>query len=87
MQTKIKKWGNSQGIMISKRLLAQIGIDQPVDQNIDLTVKDNQLIIEKASNESRLDKLFQGFDSDAYFKQNEGSLEFDWGESVGKEAW
>ncbi|WP_461242597.1 AbrB/MazE/SpoVT family DNA-binding domain-containing protein [Secundilactobacillus muriivasis] len=87
MQTKIKKWGNSQGIMISKQLLTQIGIEHPIDQDIELSVKGNQLIIEKASNESKLDKLFEGFDSDKYFSENKGKLEYDWGESAGKEVW
>ena len=56
-------------------------------QDIELSVKGNQLILEKASNESKLDKLFEGFDSDKYFSENKGKLEYDWGEIASKEVW
>lgn len=87
METTIKKWGNSQGVMISKKLLSQIGIHQPVNQSIDIDVDGDRLIIKKISNESKIDKLFEGFDTEKYFKEHPGSHEVNWGSSVGKEAW
>ncbi|MCL2604189.1 MAG: AbrB/MazE/SpoVT family DNA-binding domain-containing protein [Defluviitaleaceae bacterium] len=50
MLSQVSKWGNSQGIRISKKLLqtAQIGLDEKVE----IKAKDNMLIILPASKKS-----------------------------------
>ncbi|MFT9451133.1 AbrB family transcriptional regulator [Liquorilactobacillus ghanensis] len=85
---KITKWGNSQGIRLSKDVLSQIGISSDGDQLVNLKIVGNRLIIEKASNESALAERFKGFNADEYFeKLNNKNREIDWGKPVGNEIW
>jgi len=81
----IKKWGNSQGIRIPKKMLRQIGIDDPINQTININVKDDELVIKKKPSKSKLAQRFEGFDLDKYYAENSDSQEMDWGEPVGKE--
>jgi len=87
MLTKINKWGNSNGIRLSKRLLSRIGIEDPVDQKINVEVEDNKLVITKADNCSKLMQRFKGFDLDNYYEHQQGDLEYGWGKDVGLEKF
>ena len=49
MRTSIKRIGNSQGVLIPKPLLAQIGLPREVE----LTVEDDALVIRKPSSPLR----------------------------------
>ncbi|MGV6943413.1 AbrB/MazE/SpoVT family DNA-binding domain-containing protein [Sphingobacterium kyonggiense] len=51
MKTKIRKIGNSFGIIISKKILEQIDVTDEVS----LTVKDSKIIIEAAKSKPRKD--------------------------------
>lgn len=82
----IDKWGNSQGIRIPKDMLSKIGIDNPVGQTVEIDVKGNSLTIQKKDSRSALQKRFENFDVEKYFKEN-GSREVDWGKPVGKEVF
>ena len=46
MITKVQKWGNSQGLRLSKELLADVRID--VGDSVDVTVHDGALVITPA---------------------------------------
>ena len=46
MVTKIQKWGNSQGLRVSKYILEQAKID--IGDEVDMTVKDGTIIIKSA---------------------------------------
>jgi antitoxin MazE len=44
--TKVQKWGNSQGLRLSKELLADVLID--VGDAVDVTVRDGALVVTPA---------------------------------------
>ena len=82
MQTKIQKWGNSQGLRISKDLLANASLE--VGDEVDVSLQDGALVIKpvkKVRGRYRLEDLVAGIPGDY---QPE---EVDWGEPSGKEAW
>jgi antitoxin MazE len=85
MQMRIAKWGNSQGIRLSKKLLAGIGIDDPLKQQVKVSIDNNKLIIEKAPKISKLADRFKDFDLREYRNANNESKEFEWGSNAGKE--
>lgn len=80
MITTLKKWGNGQGLRISKELMKILGIDS-IEQEIKIEVIDHKIVIEKAEREITIDNLFEGYDGD--YKPSE----YDWGEVEGREIW
>lgn len=74
---KISKWGNSQGIRLSKDDLNKAGFK--VEETIDLYVEDNKIILEKPKKELTLEELFANYDGDYHPE------EWDTGESIGDE--
>lgn len=85
MQVKITKWGNSQGIRLSKSMLASIGMTNPVGQRLEISVKKDKIVIEKVPSMSKLAERFKNFDSDCYRESNRDTKAFDWGINAGKE--
>lgn len=86
---KVVKMGNSQGVRIPKTILKQIGIGDSLGQELEVTVKNNQLLL-RVSKPSKptLDDIFKGFDLEGYRKATKNEpKEYDWGESVGREAF
>ena len=82
MQTKIQRWGNSQGLRISKDLLANASLE--VGDEVDVSLQDGALVItpvKKVRGRYRLEDLVAVIPGDY---QPE---EVDWGEPAGKEAW
>ena len=82
MLTKIQKWGNSQGLRITKNLLAdaQLGVGDEVD----ISVKDGIMIItpsKRKRGKHNLKELVERIPEDYQ------AGEVDWGEPVGKEVW
>ena len=60
MDTTIKRWGNSQGIIIPKTILAKMGIDDPDGQPVTLKIDaKGRLIIEKKNRLSKLESDFK----------------------------
>ena len=84
METKIKRWGNSYGIVIPKTALAQMELHDPANQYVTLMVTNKALVVKPKKLASSIDELFAGFDYDAY---NQESSEVDWGSPVGDEIW
>lgn len=82
MLAKIQKWGNSQGLRLSKTLLAdaQIGVGDEVD----IAVKDGMIIVSPAKRKRGRHNLK---DLVARIPENYQASEVDWGEPVGKEVW
>ena len=82
MQAKIQKWGNSQGLRLTKNLLAdaQLGVGDEVD----ISVKDGIMIVTPAKRIRGRHKLK---DLVARIPENYKTSEVDWGEPVGKEVW
>ena len=82
MLAKIQKWGNSQGLRLTKNLLAdaQLGVGDEVDIN----VKDGIMIItpvKKIRGKHSLKDLV------ARIPENYQTGEVEWGDPVGKEVW
>jgi antitoxin MazE len=80
MTITIQKWGNSQGIRISKELLNLLGI--AVNEEVDLSIENNRLIVSKSVQRQSLEE---------YARPYGGKLgpykEFDFGDGIGIERW
>lgn len=90
MKVTLKKWGNSQAIILPKAVLEEVGI---TDTNTDLTLrinKNKEIVLKKAKEPVTIDKLFEGFDYEKYWadwdkEHPNQSKEVDFGKPVGKE--
>ena len=80
MQLAIKKWGNSQGIRLSKELLDLAGIKLNDLLNIELL--DGNIVLKKAYQHKTLEER-----AEEYGGKLGPYEEFDWGEPVGRERW
>lgn len=78
---KIKRWGNSQGIMLSKQILNAMGIDDSNNQEFYLSIKDDELILKK----KKSSRLAQNFGYIERYKLTGGEREYDWDNSYGRE--
>lgn len=91
MKVTLKKWGNSQAIILPKTVLEEVGI---TDTNTDLTLrinKNKEIVLKKAKEPVTIDKLFEGFDYEKYWadwnkEHPNQSKEVDFGKSMGKEV-
>ena len=82
MLAKIQKWGNSQGLRLTKHLLADAQLR--VGDEVDISVKDGVMIVtpaKKIRGKHRLEDLV------ARIPENYQTGEVDWGDPVGKEVW
>ena len=77
MQAQIKKWGNSLGVRVPRKLASKLNLKD--GSNVNVKVTDNQLVI--SSDISELDMLV-----DKITKQNCHPEIFS-GTTVGKEIW
>jgi antitoxin MazE len=82
MLAKIQKWGNSQGLRLTKSLLADAKLD--VGDEVDISVKDGAMIVTPAI---KIRGRYNLKDLVARIPENYETGEIDWGEPVGKEAW
>ena len=82
MLTKIQKWGNSQGLRLSRSLLADAQIR--VGDEVHIAVKDGIITISPANRKRGRHNLK---DLVARIPDNYQATEVDWGEPVGKETW
>ncbi len=83
-RAKIRSWGNSNGILISKFILELL--HWKTNDLLDITVeeKEEQLVIKKRLNPSHpknIEELFANYDGEYEFG------EIDWGEPAGSEIW
>ena len=82
MLTKVKKWGNSQGLRFPKTLLEEAQIK--LGDQVSVTAQDGKIIIEtvkKLRNVYDLEELVSKIPEDYRAE------EVDWGRPAGKEAW
>ncbi len=82
MLAKIQKWGNSQGLRISKNLLSDAQIN--IGDEVDITVKDGIMIVAPAK---RIRGRHNLKDLVSRIQKSYQPGEVDWGEPVGKEVW
>ena len=82
MITKIQKWGNSQGLRISKILLESASLS--VGEEVDVDVRDGKIIVtpvQQVRGKLKLDDLVRQIPAD-YEPTGE-----QWDGPVGKEVW
>ena len=82
MLGKIQKWGNSQGLRLTKTLLQEAQIN--VGDEVIVSVQNGRIIIEPATQvrgKYDLKKLI------SKIPQEYQAEELDWGEPIGKEEW
>lgn len=82
MITKVKKWGNSQGLRLNKELLSQV--DMSVGDAVDVAVQDGALIVtpvRRVRGALDLEELVASIPKDYRTE------ELDWGGPVGAEVW
>ena len=82
MLAKIQKWGNSQGIRLTKSLLADAQID--VGDDVNIQVKDGILMI---TPEKRIRGRHKIEDLVARIPEGYQVEEVDWGKPTGREVW
>lgn len=79
MVAKIQKWGNSQGLRLSKHLLGEAGIE--VGDDVEIIVGENEIHIKKAKPKFVLEEMVARMPKD--FRASEESF----GRPVGREEW
>jgi antitoxin MazE len=82
MLAKIAKWGNSQGLRVSKELLADAGIE--VGDVVDVSVAEGTLVVVPAR---RVRGAIDLCELLAGIPEGHRAEELDWGPPVGGEAW
>ena len=82
MITKVQKWGNSQGVRLSKELLSGAEID--VGDAVDVAVRDGALVV------TPVRRIRGGHDLEQLVSRIPKSYkpeDLDWGPPVGREVW
>jgi antitoxin MazE len=82
MVTKVQKWGNSQGLRITRQVLEDAGIK--VGDQVDVTVREGVILIapmRRVRGKRSLQELVSRIPKD--YKVSE----VEWGKPVGKEVW
>lgn len=83
MITKIKKWGNSDGIRIPSTYLKNL--DLKTDDLVDISSEDDKIIITKyGSKHLTIEERIIEYES-LFGNKKKNNEEYDWGEDVGKE--
>jgi len=82
MVTKVQKWGNSQGIRVSLRLMEEANI--AVGDEVDVTVQEGRIIVTPSE---RIRGRYRLADLVARMPEDYEPSEEDWGAPVGREVW
>lgn len=88
IQTNIRRWGNSQGIRLSKEILAQMGLHE--NDTVGISIYDGKMLIEKINKpkylnlKERLEAFYKRPIEEIYV---ENVQEVDVGDPVGNEHW
>ncbi|MBE5902637.1 MAG: AbrB/MazE/SpoVT family DNA-binding domain-containing protein [Lachnospiraceae bacterium] len=80
MQVAIKKWGNSQGIILSKELMELLNAH--IGDSLDAAFENGNLILKKQKMHKTLEERIAESGTPLTFGE-----EIDWGESRGTELW
>ena len=82
MITKIQKWGNSQGLRLTKTVLSDADID--IGDSVDVAVHKGALVV------TPVRRVRGGNDLRALVRRiskGDTPVEFDWGAPAGREVW
>lgn len=80
--TKIQKWGNSQGLRLSKQVLEDARIT--IGEDVDVTAREGVIVIapvKRVRGKRSLQELV------SRIPKNYETEEIDWGNPVGRERW
>ena len=80
MQVQLKPWGNSQGIRLSKDILASANFKP--DDVLDVKVEAGSIILSKQFRHRTLRERAAAYNGNLNLSE-----EFDWGEPRGNEVW
>jgi len=83
--TKVQKWGNSQGVRLSKQLLSEADID--VGDAVDIEVREGSVVltpVRRVRGGHDLRALVRGI---AKGEAPYAPKELDWGAPAGREVW
>jgi antitoxin MazE len=82
MVTRIQRWGNSQGVRLSKELISTAGLQ--VGDTVEITVRDGELVVSPfRPPRGKLDLA----DLVKQIPDDYSPEELDWGFPAGREAW
>ena len=88
IQTNIRRWGNSQGIRLTKEILAQMNLQE--NDTVGINIYDGKMTVEKINKpkylnlEERLEAFYKRPIDEIYV---ESTQEVDVGAPVGNEQW
>ena len=88
IQTNIRRWGNSQGIRLTKEILAQMDLQE--NDTVGINVYDGKMTVEKINKPKYLNLTER---LEAFYKRPideiyvESTQEVDVGDPVGNEQW
>ena len=88
IQTNIRRWGNSQGIRLSKEILAQMDLRE--NDTVGINIYDGKMTVEKVNKPKYLNLAER---LEAFYKRPideiyvESTQEVDVGDPVGNEKW
>jgi len=80
--TRVQRWGNSQGLRLSKEVLADAGIE--VGDAVDVTVRNGEVVIVPAR---RVRGRFDLGQLVSEIPADYEPREVDWGPPAGREVW
>lgn len=86
MITKVRPWGNSQGVRLPKALLAELNLETGVDLDIEITPRRDGIILRPASKPLPVRGRHRIEDLAAAMPKNYRPTESDWGRE-GAEVW
>jgi antitoxin MazE len=82
MVTRVQRWGNSQGLRLSKVLLAEVDIE--VGDEVEVVVRGGELVLSPVR---RVHGRHDLADLVARLPKGRRAPELDWGDPVGREVW
>ena len=88
IQTNIRRWGNSQGIRLTKKILAQMDLQE--NDTVGINIYDGKMTVEKINKPKYLNLQER---LEAFYKRPideifvESTQEVDVGDPVGNEQW
>ena len=87
MDAVIRKWGNSNGILLPKSILDALSIK--TNDAVTIEQKDDSIVIRKAQNPhvSLEERLVEFYNKPINAILQEEAAEIDWGSPVGDEVW
>lgn len=80
MNTTVVKWGNSQGVRLSKEILKEANIN--INDSLEVNVKNGVITLVRPFRHRTLEERAQEYGGELHLDG-----EFDWGQPEGREVW